>query len=70
MCGADDCERCHPENAWPKPNDEGEQIHHPDFKVDCHICGGQGWYFDGPTDSPQQRQCESCNGAGSIIPTV
>ncbi len=72
MCGADDCERCHPENAWPSPynrEDNEEPIHHPDFKVDCHACGGHGWFWNLSIEEPKQIQCESCNGTGSITPT-
>ncbi len=68
MCGADDCPNCHPENVRPKNYDDGEQIHHPDFKVDCHVCGGHGWFWNLSIEEPKQIQCESCNGTGSIMP--
>jgi len=32
----------------------------------CEQCHGQGWYMDGPTEDPQQRQCEACYGTGSV----
>ena len=32
----------------------------------CEQCHGQGWYMDGPTEDPQQRQCEACCGTGSV----
>jgi hypothetical protein len=32
----------------------------------CEQCHGQGWYMDGPTDDPQQRQCEACYGTGIV----
>jgi hypothetical protein len=30
----------------------------------CDDCAGQGWYADGPTDSPEQVQCARCSGTG------
>ena len=37
-------------------------------KQTCPTCAGQGWYADGPTDSPGQKQCDSCQGTGKIAP--
>lgn len=39
-----------------------------DFKTDemCEQCCGRGWYLDGPTDGPQQIQCEACYGTGRV----
>lgn len=34
----------------------------------CRQCGGDGWYVDGPTEHPQQRQCDACQGDGKIGP--
>ena len=33
----------------------------------CDTCNGQGWYMDGPTDDPQQRQCDACQGTGKKL---
>jgi protein gp37 len=31
---------------------------------DCKVCGGQGWYADGPSDKPEQVGCSACLGSG------
>ena len=37
-------------------------------KQTCPTCNGQGWYPDGPTDKPEQKQCDSCQGPGKVNP--
>jgi hypothetical protein len=32
----------------------------------CPYCGGEGQYWDGDPNDPIARQCEGCNGTGSI----
>ncbi len=60
MCGADDCERCHPENF------DGTVYLHD--RIQCPDCGGQGWYMDGPTEDPERCPCSRCSGTGEVIP--
>jgi len=40
----------------------------PAVPVVCGQCNGQGWYAEGSTDKPQQRQCELCYGTGFTNP--
>lgn len=31
--------------------------------VDCPVCGGDGWFMEGPDERPAQR-CYRCDGGG------